>query len=331
MAISTNLLDLDTQQEIGAICEWLQATVFGSQKKRGLVVGLSGGVDSSVVAALAVRALGTERVFGIFMPERHSSEESLLLGQLLADALSIDTIIEDISPALDGVGCYRRQMEAIRTVFAEYDEGWKCKLTLPSVLEGDRLNVFQLKVESPAGEQLTGRLPAHAYLQLVAATNFKQRVRKMMEYYHADRLNYAVAGTPNRLEYDQGFFVKQGDGAADVKPIAHLYKTQVYALAEALEIPLEIRRRPPTTDTYSLPQTQEEFYFPLPYAPMDMCLYATDHGMTPAEVAPLLDLTEAQVERVFRDIQAKRRTTRCLHNPPVLFKPVVSRDSSWLH
>ncbi len=331
MALSTNLLDIDSQHEIENICDWLHATVLGSQKKRGLVVGLSGGVDSSVVAALAVRALGKERVFGIFMPERHSSDESLLLGQLLADALDIDTTIEDISPALDGAGCYRRQMEAIRTVFAEYDEGWKCKLTLPSIVEGDRLNVFQLKVESPAGEQRTGRLPAQAHLQLVAATNFKQRVRKMMEYYHADRLNYAVAGTPNRLEYDQGFFVKQGDGAADVKPIAHLYKTQVYALAEALEIPLEIRRRPPTTDTYSLPQTQEEFYFALPYAPMDLCLYATDNGMTPAEVAPLLDLTEAQVERVFRDIQAKRRTTRCLHAPPALLKPVVSGDSSWLH
>ena len=128
-------------------------------------------------------------------------------------------------------------------------------------------------------------MPPAAYLQIVAATNFKQRVRKMMEYYHADRLNYAVAGTPNRLEYDQGFFVKLGDGAADVKPIAHLYKTQVYALAEYLGVPEEIRRRPPTTDTFSLPQTQEEFYFALPYAKMDLCLYGHNHGVPAAEVA----------------------------------------------
>ena len=157
------------------------------------------------------------------------------------------------------------------------------------------------------------RLTPAAYLQIVAATNYKQRVRKMIEYYHADRLNYAVAGTPNRLEYDQGFFVKQGDGAADVKPIAHLYKTQVYQLAAHLGVPEEIRRRPPTTDTFSMPQTQEEFYFALPYDRMDLCLYALNHGIAAAEVAPLVELTPEQVERVFKDIDAKRRATRYLH------------------
>ncbi len=157
---------------------------------------------------------------------------------------------------------------------------------------------------------------------MIAATNFKQRVRKMMEYYHADRLNYAVAGTPNRLEYDQGFFVKQGDGAADVKPIAHLYKSQVYALAEYLGVPEEIRRRPPTTDTFSLPQTQEEFYFALPYDKMDLCLYAHNHGVPAVEVAPAVGLTPDQVERVFKDIDQKRRTTNYLHARPLLVEPV---------
>jgi NAD+ synthase len=161
-------------------------------------------------------------------------------------------------------------------------------------------------------------MPPAAYLQMVAATNFKQRTRKMMEYYHADRLNYAVAGTPNRLEYDQGFFVKQGDGAADFKPIAHLYKTQVYALAEHLGVPEEIRRRPPTTDTFSLAQTQEEFYFALPYAEMDLCLWAVNHGVPAADAAPVLGLTAEQVERVYRDIEAKRRASRYLHQQPLL-------------
>jgi NAD+ synthase len=161
-------------------------------------------------------------------------------------------------------------------------------------------------------------MPAAAYLQMVAATNFKQRTRKMMEYYHADRLAYAVAGTPNLLEYDQGFFVKQGDGAADFKPIAHLYKTQVYALAEYLEVPAEIRRRPPTTDTFSLSQSQEEFYFSLPYGDMDLCLWAHAHGTPAAEVAPALGLTPEQVERVYRDIEAKRRASVYLHHAPLL-------------
>jgi NAD+ synthase len=224
---------------------------------------------------------------------------------------------------LRATGCYDRQEEAIRTLVPELGAGWKFKLTLPSILEADRLSVTRLTVQAPDSEPRTLRLTKQAYLQIVAATNFKQRVRKMTEYYHADRLNYAVAGTPNRLEYDQGFFVKQGDGAADFKPIAHLYKTQVYQLAEHLGIPDEIRRRPPTTDTFSMPQTQEEFYFSLPYDRMDLCLYALNHDVSAADVAPVVGLTVEQVSRVYKDIAAKRRATRHLHAPPLLVQPVT--------
>jgi NAD+ synthase len=162
----------------------------------------------------------------------------------------------------------------------------------------------------------------------VAATNFKQRLRTTMEYYHADRVHSAVCGTPNRLEYDQGFFVKGGDGLADVKPIAHLYKTQVYAMAKALGVPDEICQRAPTTDTFSLPQGQDEFYYALPYPEMDLCLYALNHGVPAREVAPVVGITVEQVERVFRDIDAKRKATRSLHITSVLVEPVaeISKD-----
>jgi NAD+ synthase len=313
-----DVLTLDAAAEIERIAQSLRAQVLGEFRRRGAVMGLSGGIDSSVVAALCVRAFGRDKVLGLFMPERHSSDDALTLGRMLADSLGIEAIVEDIAPALEGLGCYRRQDEAIRSIVPQYGEGWKCKLVLPSILEAGRLNITRLTVQSPRGEVTTVRLTPAAYLQIVAATNYKQRVRKMTEYYHADRLNYAVAGTPNRLEYDQGFFVKQGDGAADVKPIAHLYKTQVYQLAAHLGIPEEIRRRPPTTDTFSMPQTQEEFYFALPYDRMDLCLYALNHGFAAAEVSPLVELTPDQVERVFKDIEAKRRATRYLHTPPLL-------------
>ena len=313
-----NVLTLDAEAEIERITQSLRAQVLGEFRRRGAVLGLSGGIDSSVVAALCVRAFGKDKVLGLFMPERDSADESLTFGRQVADALGIEAIVENIAPALQGLGCYRRQDEAIRTVVPQYGPGWKCKLVLPSILEASRLNVTRLTVQSPEGETTTVRLTPAAYLQIVAATNYKQRVRKMTEYYHADRLNYAVAGTPNRLEYDQGFFVKQGDGAADVKPIAHLYKTQVYQLAAQLGIPEVIRRRPPTTDTFSLPQTQEEFYFALPYDRMDLCLYALNNGVPAAEVAPLVELTPEQVERVFKDIEAKRRATKYLHTPPLL-------------
>lgn len=292
-------------------------------RRRGIVVGLSGGIDSSVVTCLCARALGAERVQVLLMPERASSPESLTLGRLLTDKLGTPMVVEDIAPTLEAAGCYARQTEAIRSMFPEYGEGWKNKITLPSILDSDRLNVSELTVESPTGERKTARMTPMAYLQMVAATNFKQRVRKMMEYYHADRLNYAVAGTPNRLEYDQGFFVKLGDGAADLKPIAHLYKSQVYALAEYVGVPEDIRRRPPTTDTFSLPQTQEEFYFALPYAKMDLCLYGHNHQVPAAEVAAAAGLTAEQVERVYKDIDQKRRTTRYLHARPRLVEPIA--------
>jgi NAD+ synthase len=319
---SASSLELDAPSEAARIQAAISTQVYRSLRRRGVVVGLSGGVDSSVVAALCARALGANHVLGLLMPERDSSPESTRLGRLIADSLGIETVVEDIAPALTAIGCYQRQLDAIRSVFPDYGDTWRCKLTLPSILEGDRLNVFQLTVESPDGERRTSRMPPTAYLELVAATNFKQRIRALIEYYHADRRLYAVAGTPNRLEYDQGFFVKQGDGAADLKPIAHLYKTQVYQLAAHLDIPEEIRGRPPTTDTFSMEQTQEEFYFSLPYREMDMCLYGHDHGVPAAEVAQAAGLTAAQVERVYRDIEAKRRTTRYLHLPPMLVEPV---------
>jgi NAD+ synthase len=317
---SDDVMRIDEEKASAEIAVSIRGQVLGTLRRRGAVVGMSGGIDSSVTAALCVRAFGPERVFGLLMPERDSSSDALRLGRMLAEQLGIRHAVEDIAPALDALGCYRRQLEAIRMVVPEYGDGWRCKLTLPSILQSDRLNITGLTVEDPKGNRSTVRMTLAAYLQMVAATNFKQRTRKMMEYYHADRLNYAVAGTPNRLEYDQGFFVKQGDGAADFKPIAHLYKTQVFALAEHLGVPEEIRRRPPTTDTFSLAQSQEEFYFALPYKAMDLCLWAHDHRTPASEVAAALGLSADQVERVFRDIEAKRRVSVYLHHVPMLME-----------
>jgi NAD+ synthase len=304
------------------IAATLREQVLGTLRRKGLVVGISGGIDSALCTALAVRAFGPKKVLGLFMPEAASSSESLAFGKLLAARFEIATVTEDLAPALAAVGCYARQDEAIRKVFPQYADGWKSKLVIPSILEGDRLNISRVVVESPEGERLSAALPLDAYLQLVAATNFKQRLRTTMEYYHADRTHFAVCGTPNRLEYDQGFFVKGGDGLADVKPIAHLYKTQVYAMARALGVPDEICSRAPTTDTFSLPQGQDEFYYALPYTEMDVCLYARNHDVPAHAVAAEVGLTVDQVERVYKDIDAKRRATRPLHVTSLLAEPV---------
>ena len=321
MTFTREDLKLDCEREADRIGDVLRK-LLRETRRRGVVLGLSGGIDSSVTAALAERALGNERVFGIFMPEADSEPESLALGQRLANHLGIRSVLEDIAPALVALKCYERRNEAVASVIPGFNADWKFKLVLPGA-DHRGLSFYSVVARSPDGGEFKERLPLDAYLAIVAATNFKQRVRKTVEYHWADRLNFLVAGTPNRLEYDQGFFVKQGDGVSDVKPIAHLYKTQVYELAAYLNIPDEICRRVPTTDTYSLPQGQDEFYFSLSYDKLDLCLYGKNHGVAVEEVAIAAGLTGAQVAHTFDDIDAKRQATRYQHLKPVLLEEVV--------
>ena len=311
--LTPDALKLDAVAEVERITARLRELMKTTIKRRGVVLGLSGGIDSSVTCALAVKAFGPKKVFGLHMPERHSADDTLSLSRLVSDHFGIDSAFEDISAILEALGFYRRYDAAVQSVIPTYGEGWKSKLVTSNILEDRGFSLFSIVARSPQGEEVRQRLPLEAYREILASTNFKQRSRKMLEYYYADRLNYAVAGTPNRLEFDQGFFVKLGDGAADVKPIAHLYKTQVYQLAEYLGVPDIICKRPPTTDTYSLEQGQDEFYFSLPYPQMDLCLYAKNNGYPPDQVAPCVGLTAEQVQVVFDDIDNKRATTRYLH------------------
>jgi NAD+ synthase len=323
--LTHDVLKVDEHAEIERITARLRSIVAQTLHRRGLVVAISGGIDSSCCAALAVRAVGPERVLGLIMPERDSSDSSARRAHELAKHLGIEAIEQDITSTLEAIGCYRWRDEAIRRALPTYGPGWRMKIAIAGGLSG-QINHFRLIARSPAGETTTVRLGLREYLEIVAATNFKQRIRKTLDYFHADRLNYAVVGTPNRLEYDQGFFVKLGDGAADVKPIAHLYKSQVYALARACGLPAEICGVEPTTDTYSLPQGQDEFYFALPYRDMDLALWALNHDVPPAELAHALAITEQQAEWVYGDIRAKRRTTRYLHLAPQLVSDVTEID-----
>ena len=265
------------------------------------------------MAFLCARALGSERIQILFTPEADSSPDSLRLGRMVATALKAKSALEDISAILKGARCYERRDDSVRLAVPEYGNGYKCKIVLPGLLDASRYSIFSVVVQSPDGQIKKVRLTPEAYLGIIAATNFKQRARKMMEYYYADLLQYAVAGTPNRLEYDQGFFVKNGDGAADFKPIAHLYKSQVYQLAAYLGVPEEVQRRPPTTDTYPLEQSQEEFYFTLPLEKMDLCLYGKDHGIPAADLVAASGMDESLVERVYSMIESKRKVAKYLH------------------
>jgi NAD+ synthase len=287
--------------------------------RRGAVVAVSGGIDSSVTAALAVRGLGAESVLCLRLPERDVGHRSSDLGLMLAEALGAPTIEEPISEALEALGCYAKRDEAIRKVFRDYDPSWKHKLVRSQVTGG--ITFFSLVVERADGSEEKRRMPPEAYRELLAATNMKQRTRKLLEYTWADRLGYAVVGTPNLLEYDQGFFVKGGDGLADVKPIAGVYKSQVYAMAIELGLPEQITSQRPTTDTFSLPQTQEEFYFGYPYEQMDLLLWGHENGVEAADLAPRVQLEPAAVEAAYAEIVRKRLATEYLAAPAVLVDP----------
>ena len=323
--LTPNVLNLDYETEANHIAARLRETTARQLHRRGLVVAISGGIDSSVSCALAVRALGPDRVFTLILPEQDSSDDSAVRATLLAQHLGVRTETVDIAPALTAIGCYTARDAAVRNALPEYGKGWKFKIVIDGGSEG-RINRFRLIAQSLDGAHHERDLALADYLTIVAATNFKQRIRKTLEYFHADRLNYAVVGTPNRVEYDQGFFVKNGDGSADVKPIAHLYKSQVYGMARHLGLPERVCAAIPTTDTYSLSQGQDEFYFALPYQQMDLALWALNHGHPASELAAALGVGEAQAQAVYDDIQNKRRTTRYLHQPPVLVSPVPELD-----
>jgi NAD+ synthase len=317
IGLTPDVFALDYAAEAARIAARLRETTARELHKRGLVVAISGGVDSSVCAALAVRALGARRVFALILPERDSASSSARNAHVLAAHLGVHVEIVDIAPTLAAIGCYAARDAAVRRVLPAYRDDWRMKIAIAGGREG-AINHFRLIAESPDGVRHECALPLAEYLQIVAATNFKQRVRKTLEYYYADRLNYAVVGTPNRLEYDQGFFVKNGDGSADVKPIAHLYKAQVYAMAAHLGLPDCVATAAPTTDTYSLAQGQDEFYFALPWAQMDLALWALEQQRPAGELAAALGITETAAEAVYADIRSKRRSTRYLHLPPLL-------------
>nr|MBN2276808.1 NAD(+) synthase [candidate division Zixibacteria bacterium] len=315
-------LKIDAAAVTEELCQTVLKQIRGTMKKGGAVIGISGGIDSSVCAALCARALGPKRVLGIMMPEHESAGESRDLAEKLAAQFGFEAIVDEISGGLEGMGCYRRRNEAIKRVFPEFDEKKdKCKIVIPqNILEKETFNFFNLTIEDKSGREKSKRMPPDVYLQVVASSNLKQRLRMTTLYYYAEKKNWAVVGTGNKDEHMQGFFVKYGDGGADLKPIAHLFKTQVYQVAEELGVPEEIIKRTPTTDTYSAEVTQEEFFYGLDFYRMDMLWYAMENDIPPEKAAKVIGITAEQARRGYDNIARKIKATEYLRMPPLDIK-----------
>jgi NAD+ synthase len=317
---SPDSIRIDPAAETARIVEKLRHVVRATLRRAGGVVGISGGVDSAVVLALCVRAFGPGKVVPLILPERDSDPLSAKLGHELAARFGVVPIVEEITSALEGLRCYERRDEAVQRIFPEYDHraGYRMKIGLPpNALDKDTFNAFLVTIVGPDGRESVKPLPASEFLQIVAASNLKQRTRMEMLYYHAELRHYAVIGTTNKDEHDQGFFVKYGDGGADVMAVGHLYKSQIYQLAEFLDVPNAIRERPPTTDTYSAPCDQTEFFFRMPFRQLDLLWHAWELQQPPAAVASAMGLTEPQVALAFADFARKKRATEYLRCAPI--------------
>jgi NAD+ synthase len=325
MQFSKNILNIDPARETERIVSFLQQKVRQTMRRHGGVVGISGGIDSAVVLALSVRAFGPQKVVAVMMPDKDSDPLSEKLARELAARYGVEPLLENLTEALEGFDCYRRRDDAIRRVYPQYDaaKGYKAKIVLPQdLLEAGTLNVFSVAIITPDGKEETRALPPREMLEIVAASNLKQRSRMSMLYFHAEARQFAVIGTANKNEHGQGFFVKYGDGGVDVHAIAHLFKTQVYQLARYLGVPEGIQKRTPTTDTYSAPCDQQEFFYRLPFETMDLLWHSKERQIPVSEVARGMGLTEVQVQRGFDDIGRKERTTEFLRlNPPMMDAP----------
>ena len=311
-----DILKLDCEGEIERVCSFIRQHM-AAMKRDGIVIGLSGGVDSALASVLAVKAVGKERVFGLILPEKESNPVSAEYAKRQAENLGIDTETVDITPVLEEFGTYEKRDNVIKEIFSEYDSSYKLKITLPAdLLSKDAFNFFTLQVDDGSGNIQTARLNKAKLNGIVAATDTKQRTRMMHLYFYAELKNYMVCGTTNRSEVIQGFFVKFGDGGVDIEPLAHLYKTQVYHLSEHLGVIREIIDRAPSPDTFSFEVSDEEFYFRMPYDKLDLLLYAWENKIPSSQVCEVMGLNEDQVNRAFRDFESKYNATRHLRELP---------------
>lgn len=317
MPFSLDILKIDPAEETNRIAEFLQNQVKTVYRRAGFVVGLSGGIDSAVMSELAVRAVGKDAVVGLVLPERESNPLSSSYAKAHAAKMGIACREVDITDTVNSVMPYAKRDEFIRNLIPEYGAGCTYNISLPTdLLERDSFSFYMLQVRLEDGTMKKKRLGFEAFRAITSFANIKIRARMLHLYHEAESLGYIVAGTTNRTEYILGDFCKYGDGGTDIEALGHLYKNQIYQLADHLGVIPEIINRSPSPDTFSLPVTDQEFFFRIPFDRLDHLLYAWEHGVGVQETATALGLKDEAVKRAFTDFTAKSRATAHLRVMP---------------
>ena len=317
MKFDRDILRINTAGETDKVCEFVIEQVQSVFRRTGIAIGLSGGIDSAVMAELAVRALGADKVFGLILPEKESNPVSSQYARDHAEKLSIEYQEIDITPTVESVVSYSTRDEYIRNLVPQYSPGCTYNITLPTdLLERDSFSFYVLQVQLPDGIIIKKRLNFDAFRAITSFANIKIRSRMIHLYAHAERRNSIVAGTTNRTELILGDFCKYGDGGTDIEALAPFYKNQIYQLAEYLGVIPEIIDRSPSPDTFSLPVSDQEFFFRIAFDKLDLLLYAWEHKVSAGETARVLELTEEAVNRAFTDFTTKNRATTHLREMP---------------
>ena len=290
-------------------------------KKKGVVIGVSGGIDSAVTLTLAVQELGKDNVYGLLLPEKESAASSASLGADICETLGVTYEEVSISPILESLAIYDKKEEIIKRTCPEYDPYiHKTSLVLPDLLNQDLLNVPYIQLVKNDETIAEHRLKASNYLELIGLQNVKQRSRMLVQYMYAEKMNYAVCGTTNKTEIALGQFVKYGDGGVDIEPLGDCYKTQVYTLAKHLNVNETIIQRSPSADTWSHYTSDEDFYWRMPIHILDQLLYAQEHQLSVEEIEKNTGLSEETINKTQRHINRIRNTTAYVRAaPPICY------------
>mgnify|MGYP003334117581 FL=1 len=330
MQFHKNILDIQNTDSVETeLQNFIKDQVFDKFKRKGTVVGISGGIDSALTCTLCTKAIGKDNVLGVLMPEKDSNPKSAIYARNLCEKLGVRFVTIDITNILDSFKVYNTREQIIKKYFPNFTNQDKYRIVVPNrLVNNSSISLPHLEILDEKNQMHKIRLSLHDHLELTAATNIKHRTRMAMLYYYAEKNHFVVAGTTNKSELVQGYYVKYGDGGVDIEPLAEIYKTQVYQISSHLEISDEIINRKPSPDTWNFEVSDEDFFFGLPYRTMDLILYASENNISPEIISVELGVTLEQLERIMDDQKKKWKSSQHMREIPPRIKPnIVLSDS----